>query len=182
MRPPSKCLAMCVNTVVGTGLQTTHTNRTNVLCAVQKWQCGVMGCSFFVENAESCTKSRWRHTSSSARLAVVPTEWKNTAHTAEIPMHVLRTLFPGKLISRTGESPGHSLAWSCSTGVYFFWGYVRSSVCGTCRARIDDLTESSRECVQGIPKEMQQLVVTAFPSRLRTERYSDHLQSVILKQ
>jgi hypothetical protein len=29
------------NRIVATGLQTTYMNFTNVLCIVQKWQCGV---------------------------------------------------------------------------------------------------------------------------------------------
>ena len=35
------CLLMWINRIVATGLPTTHMNFTNVLCIVQKWQCGV---------------------------------------------------------------------------------------------------------------------------------------------
>jgi len=67
---------------------------------------------------------------------------------------------------------------------YFLWGYFKSKVYETRPANIDDLKHRILECIQRIPKEMPQRVITAFPSPLQecTERHGGQLQSVIFRQ
>jgi len=76
------------------------------------------------------------------------------------------------------RSPGHAVPY------YFVWGYVKSKVYGTLAANIADLKQRILECIQGIPKEMLQCIMTAFTSRLQEciERHSLHLQSFIFRQ
>ena len=86
-----------------------------------------------------------------------------TGHTAKISMQVFRTVFPGRLISHSGDItwpthwPDHALP------DYFLWGHVKSKVYETCPANIADLKQQILECTQGIPKEILQCVMKAFP-------------------
>jgi hypothetical protein len=59
-----------------------------------------------------------------------------------------------------------------------------SKVYETRPANIAELQQKILECIQEIPKEMLQRVMTAFPSRLQEciERHGGHIQSVIFKQ
>jgi hypothetical protein len=78
-------------------------------------------------------------------------------------MQVLRTIFPGRLISRFADiicpsrSPDHAIP------DYFLWGYVKSKVYETYPANIADLKHQILKCIPGNPKEMLR-VMTAFPS------------------
>jgi len=73
-------------------------------------------------------------------------------------------LFPGRLISHSGDitwpthSPDHAVV------DYFLWGYVKSKVYKTRPANIADLKQRILEFIQGNPKEMLQRVMIAFPS------------------
>jgi hypothetical protein len=89
-----------------------------------------------------------------------------TAHTAQISMQVFRTLFPGRLISHSGDTIWPACLPDLAVSDYFLWGYVKSKVHETGPANIDDLKQQIWECIQGIPKELQ-CVMTAFPSPLQ---------------
>jgi hypothetical protein len=84
------------------------------------------------------------------------------------------------LVSGTSPGPPASLTLQYQA-IYFLWGYVKSKVYETPPANIDDLKSRILECIQRIPKEMLQRVMTAFPSRLQEciERHGGHLQSVL---
>jgi hypothetical protein len=70
------------------------------------------------------------------------------------------------LISWTSPgSPTHSP--DLAVPDYFLCGYVKSKVYETRPANTDDLKEQILECIQGIPKEMLQCVMTVFASRLQ---------------
>jgi hypothetical protein len=86
-----------------------------------------------------------------------------TAHTAQISMQVLRTMFLGTLIShfRDITLPAHLPDFSVPD--YFLWVYGKSKVYETCPTNIDDLKQQLLECIQWIPKEMPQCVMTVFP-------------------
>jgi hypothetical protein len=64
---------------------------------------------------------------------------------------------------------------------YFLWGYVKSKVYETLPANIDVLKQRIRKCVEGVPEEMLQHVMTSFSSRVRecVERRGGKLQSVM---
>jgi hypothetical protein len=202
MRLTSICLVMWLYRIVATGLQTTHTNFTNVLCIVQKWQvwCTVSSHAiigpYFFENAKGGTV-----TMNAERCRVMPATFLRdelhprqqhlswfqqdgaTAHTAQISMQVLRTMFPGRLISRFGNITWP--AWSPDFGVpcYFLWGYVTSKVYETRPVNIDDKTANF-----GVYSRDPQGNATTYYGRLSSlpqeciERIGGHLQSVIFKQ
>ena len=106
------------------------------------------------------------------------------AHTADISMQVLRTVFPGRLISHTGDITWPTRLPDHAVPDYFLWGYVKSKVHETCPANIADLKQRILECIQGNPKEVLQHAMTAFPSWLQEciEWHGSHIQSVIFQQ
>jgi hypothetical protein len=184
MRITSTCLAICINRIVDTGLQTTHRNCTNALCKVQKWQCGTK--FLLMALLVSISLIMWRDrtvTVNAERYQVMlETFLRNdlrprqfnlmwfqqdgaSAHTAQISMKVLRTMFPGTLISRFADITWLARSPDLAVPDYFLWGYVKSKECETCPANIDYLKQWIREFIQGIPKEMLR-VMTVFLSRL----------------
>jgi len=113
-------------------------------------------------------------------------QYGTTDHAAEFSMQVLRTIFPGRHISRFGEITWPSRSPDHAVPDYFLWGYITNKVrvYATLPANIADLKQRIMESIQGIPKETLQRVMTAFPSRLQEciERHAGHLQSVTFKQ
>ena len=101
-----------------------------------------------------------------------------TVHTAEISMQVLRTVFPGRFISRFGDITCPARSPDLVVPDYFLWSNVRSKVYETRPANIADLKQRILDCIQGIPKSMLQRVMTAFPSQLQVciERHGSHYQ------
>ena len=171
-----------------------HSAKVTVWCAISSH--GVIG-PYFFENSDGSTVTvnaeRYKimletFLQNELRSRQLDFLWFQqdgaTAHTARTSMTVLRTMFPGRLISRFGDITWPARSPDLAVPDYFLWGYVKSKVYETRPANIDDLKQRIRECTQGIPKEMLQRVMTAFPSRLQEciERHGGHLQSVIFKQ
>ena len=100
------------------------------------------------------------------------------AHTAEISMQVLRTMFPDRLVTRFRDIIWPACWRNLVVTDYFLWGYVRSKVYETCPANIAELKQRILDFIQGIPKSVLQRVMTAFPSRLQEciERHGGHYQ------
>ena len=102
-----------------------------------------------------------------------------TARAAHIPMSVLRTEFPGRIVSnfadikRSARSPDVA-----SVSNYFQWGYVKFKVNETLPANNDDLRQRIRECIQATPKEIPQRVMSSLPPRLQecSDRHSGHIK------
>jgi hypothetical protein len=64
-----------------------------------------------------------------------------TAHTAEISMQVLKTMFPGRLVTLFGDITWPAHSHDILVPDYFLWGYVRSKVYETRPANIADLKQ-----------------------------------------
>jgi hypothetical protein len=86
-----------------------------------------------------------------------------TAHTAQISMQVLRTVFPGRLFSRFGNIAWPARSPDLAVPDYLLWGYVESKVYKTHSANIDYIKQRILECIQGIRKEMLQRIMADFP-------------------
>jgi hypothetical protein len=86
-----------------------------------------------------------------------------TFHTAEISMQVFRTMLPGRSIFCFGDSTWPARSPDHAVPDYFLWGHVKSKVYETHPAIIADLKQRILVCIQGIPKEMLQRVMKAFP-------------------
>jgi hypothetical protein len=100
-----------------------------------------------------------------------------TARTAHIPMPVLRTVFPGRIVSRFADIKRSARSPDvASVPDYFKWGYVRSKVNET-RPANNDIIQRIREYIQATPKEMPQRVMSSLPSRVQecTDRNSGHI-------
>jgi len=74
------------------------------------------------------------------------------------------TVFPGRLISRFGDITWPARSPNIAVPYYFLWRYVKSKVYETRPANVDDFKHRVLGCIQRIPKEMLQRVITAFPS------------------
>lgn len=99
--------------------------------------------------------------------------------------------FPCKFSRQIFQADSLLLSWvspcmsTCLILLYqFLWGYDRSKIYKTHPANTDDLKQQFQQCIQGIPKEMLQCVMTSFPFQLQecTEWHVGHLQSVMFKQ
>jgi len=97
---------------------------------------------------------------------------------------VVFIMLPGRLISRFGHITWRDRSPDHAVPNYFLWGHVIRKVYETRPANIADLHQQILECIQGIPKDTLQSVMTTFPSRLQEciVRHGDHKQCVILKQ
>ena len=127
-----------------------HCEKVTVWCAV--YSHGIFG-PYFCENAEGCavTDTEWYKVMLETFLCIElhPCQqdllWFQqdgaTAHTAQISMQVIRTVFPGRHISLYGEiiwpacSPDHAVP-DC-----FLWGYIKSKVYEKHPANIADLKQ-----------------------------------------
>ena len=86
-----------------------------------------------------------------------------TARTAQIPMAVLRTVFPGRIVSRFADIKRSARSPDvAAVPNYFQWGYVKSKVNETRPANNDDLRHRIRECIQATPNEMPQRVMSSL--------------------
>ena len=194
---------MWINRSLTAGLQTVHMNFTNIFCIVHKWEVwcavssrGIIG-PYCYENEEGhivTVNAEWYIVMLETLLPIEFHPLQQdflcfqqegaTAHTAQISMQVLKTLFWGRHISCFGDITWPACSPELAVPDYFLWGYLKSKVYKTCPANIDDLKQWILECIQGIPKEMLQRVTKAFPSWLQDciEWHGCHLPSVIFKQ
>ena len=166
-------------------------NFTNVPCIVKKWQCGVQfilmvllvliylrmrGATYSNCECRAVQKSCWKHFSSLSYVFVSKIYCGSNKMEQLLTQHRFSCKFSGQCFG--------DITWSARSPDYFIWCYIKNRVYETRSANIRDLKQWNLECIQGIPKEMLQRVMTAFPSRLQEciERHGGHLQNVIFKQ
>ena len=80
---------------------------------------------------------------------------------------VLRTMFPGRLISHFRDITWPVRSPDLAVTDYFLWGYITSKLYEIRPDNTDDLRHRILERIQRIPKEKLQHVTTAFPSWLQ---------------
>lgn len=107
-----------------------------------------------------------------------------TAHTANMSMHVLRDLFPNRLISRFGDIPWPARSPDLSSCDYFLWGHLKQKVYETRPATTEDLKVRIREEIAAITPALLRRVSDNFSARLRVciENDGRHLVEVIFKK
>jgi hypothetical protein len=76
-------------------------------------------------------------------------------------------MFPGRLISHFQDITWPTRSPDLAVPDYFLWGCVKSKVYKTDPGNIADLKHWILECIQGIHKEMLQVVMVAFPLHLQ---------------
>ena len=139
-----------------------HSAKVTVCCAVS-WH-GVIG-PYFFENAEGRTvavnaKRYEVKLETFLRSEFHPHQqdvlWfqqdESTAHTTQISMQILRTIFLVRFISRSGDITWPTRSPDLAVPHYFLWGYVTSTVYETRHANIADLKQQILESIQGISK------------------------------
>jgi hypothetical protein len=72
---------------------------------------------------------------------------ESTAHTAQISMQILRTMFPGRLTSRYVDITWPACSPDLAVPGFFLWGYVNSTVYETYPANIDYLKQRILKCI-----------------------------------
>ena len=100
-------------------------------------------------------------TSSSARFAVVPTEWSNCSQSRNFHASP-QNYDSGQTLCSVGDITWPARSPDSAVQDYFLWGYVKNKVYDTRPASIADLKQRILECIQGIPKEILQRVMAGF--------------------
>jgi hypothetical protein len=182
---------MWINRIVATGLQTTqnelhrhplHSAKVTVCCAVSSHSIILEECGQAYSNCECrAVQSCWKHLCTMSYILI------SKICCGYTKMHKLFTQH--KFPCKSSGQCFWDITWpthlpDLSVPDYFLWVYVKSKVYETYPANTDDLKQQLLECIQGIPKEMLQCVMTACPLRLQecNEWHGGHLQSVIFKQ
>jgi hypothetical protein len=137
-----------------------HCEKVTVWCSVYSHE--TFG-PYFYENAEghAVTDTEWYKVMLETFLHIElhPCEqdllWfqqdGTTAHTAQIYMQVVRTVFPGRQIFHYGKIIWPACSSDHAVPDCFLWGYIKSKVYETDPANIADLKQRILKCIQGYP-------------------------------
>lgn len=106
-----------------------------------------------------------------------------TAHTARRTIAVLRELFPGRLISRSGDIDWPARSPDLNPCDFFLWGYLKDRVYRHRPRSIEQLKQRIIEEVEAIPTNMTMRVEENFWSRLQlcVRNNGHHLSDLIFK-
>jgi len=104
------------------------------------------------------------HMTSIGQVLLVPWSMHNLVmrHIAQFSVQLLRNMCPGGIFSFQGHRLVHPLTWPCSTRLLPL-GLHQEQCIRVCPADICNSKQRIQECIQGIPKETLQLVVTTLP-------------------
>lgn len=107
-----------------------------------------------------------------------------TAHTARISMQALRSLFPGRLISRNGDLPWPPRSPDLTVCDFFLWGYLKSRVYMNKPRTIQELKAAIHNETTSIPGDMLERAMQNVKNRLQecVRQEGRHLMDVIFKK
>lgn len=173
-----------------------HSEKVTVWCAISSM--GIIGPFFFTNEIGDAVTVNSRRYTDMLQTFFLPaldnydtdenTRFQQdgaTSHTARIAMDVLRTAFPGRLISRNGDIPWPARSPDLTAPDFFLWGYLKSQVFKHDAPRtIDDLQARIRLEINNIPLEMLRNVMNSFERRLRecAQNQGRHLSDTIFKK
>ena len=155
-----------------------HSEKVVVWCAVTATD--VIGPYFFEDENGRATTVNSENYVTMLRTGLIPDlERRNyrinevwfqqdaaTAHTARSTMDFLRSIFPGKVISRFGDVPWPARSPDLTSPDFFLWGYLKEKVYASPIHSIDELKERIREEVRNVSQETLQHVQKSFQTRL----------------
>jgi hypothetical protein len=106
------------------------------------------------------------------------------AHMARQRMTFLRGMFPGCLISQSGNIPWPARSSGMTAQDFFLWGYLKSKVYTTRPHSIQQLKDRITEGIGTINGTLLQRVMQNFRQRLQQhiKCHGGHLEQVIFKQ
>jgi hypothetical protein len=104
-----------------------------------------------------------------------------TPHIAILSMDVVRRMFPGRVISRSGDIPWPPRCPDLTACGFFLWGYLKSHVYTHKPRTLSDLKEAIGEEVATIDREMLERVYANFQQRLENciQESGHHLHDII---
>jgi len=173
-----------------------HSERVTVWCAIGI--SGVIGPNFFEdENGATVTVNAERYIHMLNNTFLRPQKKRQrlhnmqnvyfqqdgaTPHTARLSIDVLRRMFPGRVISRFGDTPWPPRSPNLTTCDFFLWGYLKSHVYTHKPRTLSDLKEAIREEVATIDREMVERVYVDFLRRLENciQESGHHLPDIIV--
>lgn len=168
-----------------------HPRRVTVWCGV--WYRGVIGPYFFEDNAgNSLTVTGERYREMLQNFLAPQIQQFNlqnmwfqqdgaTCHTARETMNLLRTLFPGRLISRFGDVSWPPRSPDLTAPDFFLWGFLKNKVYANKPNTVDQLKNNITEAIENIPPETYQKVMENVVKRAQVCAASrgGHLSDII---
>lgn len=173
-----------------------HSDKVTVWCGVSKL--GIIGPFFFEnEREQAVTVTSQRYVAMINEFMIPQLEENNydkdkmwfqqdgaTAHTARISMQALRSLFPGRLISRNGDLPWPPRSPDLTVCDFFLWGYLKSRVYMNKPRTIQELKAAIHNETTSIPGDMLERAMQNVKNRLQecVRQEGRHLMDVIFKK
>ncbi|XP_031357888.1 uncharacterized protein LOC116181640 [Photinus pyralis] len=173
-----------------------HSSKVTVWCAVSQF--GVIGPYFFEEEGVTVTVNSARYVAMlqnflQPRMNEIVEEhelgdlWFQqdgaTAHTARASLHVLREIFPERLVSLRGDVGWPARSPDLSICDYFLWGYLKEKVFKRRPHTIAELRQRIIEEVNAIPRDICARATENFRHRLQqcVDANGRHLSDIIFK-
>jgi hypothetical protein len=168
-----------------------HPQKVTVWCGL--WVGGIIG-PYFFENDEgqTVTVNEARYREMLEYFLWAELEGKDlddmwfqqdgaTAHTTPANIGLLRTRFPGRVISRFGDVNWPPRSCDLTPLDFFLWGYVKDKVYANHPQTIPDLKTNIRRTINEIPDEMLERVVTNAVQRMAylDKSRGEHLKEII---
>lgn len=175
--------------------QTLHSAKVTVWCSVAAF--GILGPYFFEEDGRTVTVTSQRYLemlqnflpAELQRLGVQNNDlWFQqdgaTSHTARICMAALRSMFPGRLVSRHGDFNWPPRSPDLTIPDFFLWGYLKARVFENRPQTLRALKTNITQEIRAINQELLLRVTESFQSRLQEclEKRGGHLKDVIFKK
>lgn len=171
--------------------QITHPQRVVVWCGLSSE--GVIGPYFFEDGeGKACTVNGERYRKMltdflSPQLDNINVEnlWfqqdGSTCHTAKATISLLKTKFPGRIISKYGDINWPPRSCDMTPLDFFLWGYVKSKVYRSNPQNIQHLKDNIEEVINEIGPDLCVKVINSFEKRLRSceKSLGGHLNDII---
>lgn len=172
-----------------------HSPKITVWCGIHAG--GIIG-PYFFENSDGNTVSvnaqRYREMIRTFLIPAIDEFWPSrsipwfqqdgaTAHTSSETLELLRSIFPGKLISRFGDILWPSRSPDLTAPDYFLWGYLKERVYSTNPRTLNDLKQNIADEIAHIPEDMTKSVMLNLIHRLAECIRQDggHLVDVVFR-
>ena len=104
-------------------------------------------------------------------------------HTSRITIDFLKNLFPGRLMSKSGDLDWPPRSPDLTPPDFFLWGYLKSKVYVNKPRTVEELKDNIREEIAAIPAEMLAKTMENAAKRAQyvINARGDHLRDIIFK-
>lgn len=168
-----------------------HPSRLTVWCGI--WAGGVLGPYFFEDDDERTVTVNGDEYRKMINIFLAPqlkaqklvNMWFQqdgaTCHTAKATMAILKSLFPGRLISKSGEIGWPPRSPDLTAPDFFLWGYLKDIVYCNKPRTLMDLKQYIQSAILDISPDLCQKVMENVMKRARQCQVSrgGHLENII---